>query len=115
MAYMNALPTGLALLWNSLRSSRVGDRRPTSSCASRAGFGSNSSLTRASGVHASVDKTPPDTPRSRPVRCDRTILPASILDAPSHTDPFGHKCAALRTAVYDNSVRLPLRVSCALL
>ena len=45
-------------------------RRSISSCASRAGFGSNSLLTRASSGHASVDKTPPDTPRNRPVRRD---------------------------------------------
>ena len=45
-----------ALLWNSPRSCRAKGRRSISSCASRAGYGSNSPSTRASSGHASVDK-----------------------------------------------------------
>jgi len=52
---MNALPAGQALLWNLPRSSRAKGRRSISSCASRAGFGSNSPSTRASSGHASLD------------------------------------------------------------
>jgi hypothetical protein len=47
-----------ALLWNSPRSSRAKGRRSISSCASRAGFGSNSPMTRASSGHAAA---PPNT------------------------------------------------------
>ena len=134
MPCMNALPAGLALSWNSPRNSRARGRRSISLCASRAGFGSNSPLIRASSAHASVlthsegsraplfrdtrglirvcrqaaqwagwpgwpdqvrprrensrgkpessvcfgalarIQTPPDTPRGRPVRRDRTVL-----------------------------------------
>ena len=44
-----------ALWWNSPRSSRARGLRSISSCASRAGFGSNSPLTNASSGHTSVD------------------------------------------------------------
>ena len=55
MPCMNALPAGPVSLWNSRRNSRAKGRSSILSCASRAGYGSNSPSTRASSVAASSD------------------------------------------------------------